>query len=136
MLHGMIRAIAMLRSMITRQWPNLRYLTGARHMPRARISYIPAVPCCSKIHALLPSSRRRLVSEVVEKPHQWFAWFASAALICGSMLASFDCYPWYSIAFMIANSSWIIVGVLWREKSLIVMNAVITVIYILGLIFK
>jgi hypothetical protein len=28
------------------------------------------------------------------------------------------------------------VGVLWRERSLIVMNAVITLIYILGLIFK
>ena len=76
------------------------------------------------------------MSEVVQKPYQWFAWFASAALICGSMLASFDCYPWYSIAFMIANTSWIVVGILWRERSLIVMNAVITLIYILGLIFK
>lgn len=76
------------------------------------------------------------MSEVTQKPYQWFAWFASAALICGSMLASFNVYPWYSVAFMVANSSWIAVGVLWRERSLIVMNAVITLIYILGLIFK
>jgi hypothetical protein len=76
------------------------------------------------------------MTAAVQKPYQWFAWFASAALICGSMLASFDIYPWYSIAFMVANTSWIIVGLLWREKSLIFMNAAITLIYIVGLIFK
>ena len=70
------------------------------------------------------------------KPHQWVAWFASAALVISSVLASFNLFPWYSIGFMIANTSWIIVGLLWRENSLIFMNAAITIIYIIGLIFK
>lgn len=71
-----------------------------------------------------------------KKPYQWLAWFASAALVLSSMLAAFNLFPWYSIGFMIANASWILVGLLWREHSLIFMNAAITAIYIIGLIFK
>ena len=71
-----------------------------------------------------------------EKPYQWLAWFASAALVLSSILASFNYFPWYSIGFMIANTSWIAVGIVWRERSLIFMNAAITLIYIIGLIFK
>jgi hypothetical protein len=37
-------------------------------------------------------------------------------------------------AFIIANSLWVIVGILWREQTLIVLNAGLTIIYILGLI--
>lgn len=72
----------------------------------------------------------------LRKPYQWMAWFASAALVISSCLASLDLFPWYSIGFMIANTSWIIVGLLWRENSLIFMNAAITIIYIIGLIAK
>jgi len=76
------------------------------------------------------------MTAVAAKPYQWLAWCATVSLICGSMLASFNIYPWYSIAFMIANTLWIVVGVLWRERSLVVMNSAITLIYIIGLIFK
>jgi len=41
----------------------------------------------------------------------------------------------YIWAFIISNSLWILVGILWKEKSLIVMNAGLTVIYIAGLLF-
>ena len=74
--------------------------------------------------------------DVVQKPYQWMAWLATATLVLGSMLASLNIYPWYSVAFIIANTMWIIVGLLWREKSLIFMNAAITVIYIVGLLLK
>jgi len=70
------------------------------------------------------------------KPHQWLAWFASAALVLSSILASFNLFPWYSLGFLVANTSWIVVGLLWRERSLIFMNAAITIIYIIGLIFR
>lgn len=70
------------------------------------------------------------------KPHQWLAWFASGALVLSSILASFNLYPWYSLGFLVANSTWIVVGLLWRERSLIFMNAAITIIYIIGLIYR
>ena len=38
-------------------------------------------------------------------------------------------------AFISANTLWVYVGWLWKEQSLIVLNAGLTIIYILGLIF-
>lgn len=73
---------------------------------------------------------------VEKKPYQWLAWFASLALVNSSVLAAFNLYPWYSIGFMIANGAWIVVGLLWRERSLVFMNAAITMIYIIGLLAR
>ena len=73
---------------------------------------------------------------VVQKPYQWLAWLATATLVLGSILASFNFYPWYSVVFAVANTMWIVVGLLWRERSLVVMNSAITLIYIVGLLFK
>jgi hypothetical protein len=36
--------------------------------------------------------------------------------------------------FIIANALWILVGYLWRENSLLWMNILLTLIYIVGLI--
>jgi hypothetical protein len=43
-------------------------------------------------------------------------------------------YPWYSYAFTFSNLGWVAIGILWKEKSLIVLNAGLTIIYIIGLI--
>ena len=70
-----------------------------------------------------------------EKPHQFLAWLATAILILAAILASFipemEYHHW---AFITANSLWVIVGVLWKEQTLIVLNAGLTIIYVLGLI--
>mgnify|MGYP001196018580 FL=1 len=70
-----------------------------------------------------------------QKPYQSIAWSATAILILAAVLASFvpelEYHHW---AFIIANSLWVIVGILWREQTLIVLNAGLTIIYILGLI--
>ena len=70
-----------------------------------------------------------------QKPYQSIAWTATAILILAAVLASFvpelEYHHW---AFIIANSLWVIVGILWREQTLIVLNASLTIIYILGLI--
>ena len=70
-----------------------------------------------------------------EKPHQSLAWLATGLLIVAAALASFvpelEYHHW---AFISANSLWVIVGILWREQTLIVLNAGLTIIYILGLI--
>ena len=70
-----------------------------------------------------------------EKPHQFLAWLATCILIFAAALASFipelEYHHW---AFILANSLWVLVGFLWREMSLIVLNAGLTIIYIFGLI--
>ena len=70
-----------------------------------------------------------------QKPYQSIAWTATAILILAAILASFvpelEYHHW---AFISANSLWVIVGIVWREQTLIVLNAGLTIIYILGLI--
>ena len=55
-----------------------------------------------------------------QKPYQSIAWTATAILILAAILASFvpelEYHHW---AFISANSLWVIVGILWREQTLI-----------------
>jgi hypothetical protein len=37
-------------------------------------------------------------------------------------------------AFISANTIWIVVGLLWKEQTVVVLNTGLTLIYILGLI--
>ena len=71
-----------------------------------------------------------------EKPYQSIAWLATGILIIAAALASFvpelEYHHW---AFISANTLWVIVGVLWKEQTVIVLNAGLTLIYILGLLF-
>ena len=71
-----------------------------------------------------------------EKPYQFLAWIATTILISAAALASFvpelEYHHW---AFISANTLWVLVGILWREQTLIILNAGLTIIYILGLIF-
>jgi len=69
------------------------------------------------------------------KPYQKLAWLGTAILLLAATLAAFNFYPMYVFLFCIANSIWVAVGVLWKEKSLIVLNAGLTFIYLLGLFF-
>ena len=70
-----------------------------------------------------------------EKPYQFLAWTATAILIFAAILASFvPALEYHHWAFILANSLWVIVGFLWREMTLIVLNAGLTIIYIFGLI--
>ena len=70
-----------------------------------------------------------------EKPFQFIAWIATGILIIAAILASFvpelEYHHW---AFISANTLWVIVGMLWKEQTLIVLNAGLTIIYIFGLI--
>ena len=68
------------------------------------------------------------------KPYQWLAWTGTTILLIAATMAAFNMYPYYSYAFTVANGIWVAVGVLWKEKSLIILNAGLTIIYIIGLI--
>ena len=70
-----------------------------------------------------------------EKPYQFLAWTATAILILAAILASFiPSLEYHHWAFIIANSLWVVVGLLWKEMTLVVLNAGLTIIYILGLV--
>lgn len=71
----------------------------------------------------------------MKKPYQWLAWISTASLLAAAALAAFNIYPLYVFAFIISNTLWTIVGFLWKENSLIVMNSGLTAIYIIGLLF-
>ena len=70
------------------------------------------------------------------KPHQWLAWLGTALIILGATLAAFNVYPAYVVVFIFGNAVWAIAGWLWKEQSLVVLNVVITLIYVIGLFFK
>ena len=69
------------------------------------------------------------------KPYQPLAWIGTVVLIIAATLAAFNLYPWYVYLFCLANGIWVMIGVLWRENSLIVLNSGLTLIYFAGLIF-
>jgi hypothetical protein len=71
---------------------------------------------------------------MVVKPYQWLAWFSTACLLVAATMAAFNIYPYYIWAFIISNSLWVLIGILWKEKSLVVLNAGLTIIYIAGLL--
>ena len=70
-----------------------------------------------------------------EKPYQSLAWIATGILIIAASLARFvpelEYHHW---AFISANTIWIVVGLLWKEQTVVVLNTGLTLIYILGLI--
>ena len=70
-----------------------------------------------------------------EKPYQFLAWIATSILILAAVLASFvPALEYHHWAFIVANLLWVFVGFLWKEMTLIILNAGLTLIYILGLI--
>ena len=72
---------------------------------------------------------------VEQKPYQWVAWLATATLVIAASLASFVpemyLHHWF---FIVANTLWILVGYLWRENSVLLMNVLLTLIYFVGLV--
>ena len=70
-----------------------------------------------------------------EKPYQSLAWIATALLILAACLASFvPELEYHHCAFISANSLWVVVGILWKEQTVWIMNTGLTMIYILGLL--
>jgi len=70
-----------------------------------------------------------------KKPYQWLAWLATLALVSAASLASFvPEWYWHHWAFILGNALWVVVGYLWRENSLLWLNIMLTLIYIIGLI--
>mgnify|MGYP000155937376 CR=1 FL=1 len=70
-----------------------------------------------------------------KKPYQSLAWFSTLSILIGALIASLApelyLHHWF---FIVANSLWILVGYLWRENSVLLMNILLTLIYFVGLV--
>ncbi len=62
---------------------------------------------------------------------KWLATFASLALV---YLTSHDFIPYNKYMGLVAASLWCWLGVLWREPSMYITNAIFATIYISGLL--
>ena len=66
----------------------------------------------------------------------YLKWTATAFICLGALLISLDIYPLGPIVSLIGTAIWLVVSVMWRERSLIIVNTVVLIIYSVGLISK
>ena len=65
----------------------------------------------------------------------WYIkWVATAFVIFGAALNSFDIEPYNIACLMVGTSLWLVVGLLWVDRALIVVNASILAIYLAGIL--
>ena len=65
-----------------------------------------------------------------------FEWSSTIILLCGAALTSLNIYPANVFLSLIGNLGWLVVSIIWRKPSLIVIQLVISVIYVAGLVDK
>ena len=63
----------------------------------------------------------------------WFEWACTIVLLAGVGLTSLNIFPLNIWFLLLGNVGWIVLGIIWRKVSLIVLQTVITIIYIAGL---
>ena len=69
------------------------------------------------------------------KTTDWYIkWFSSIVLIIGMMFTANNIYPLNLLFHVIGLIGWIIVCVMWNDRSLILVNAIGLTIYINGMI--
>jgi len=65
----------------------------------------------------------------------WYIkWVSSIILIIGMVLASNNLYPWNILVQCIGICGWLVVALMWNDRSLIIVNAVGLAILMNGLI--
>ena len=66
----------------------------------------------------------------------FFEWGSTLILLAGATLTSLNIYPMNVFLSLAGNLGWLVVSLMWRKPSLIVIQLVISVIYIAGMIDK
>lgn len=71
----------------------------------------------------------------LNKPWQfWFEWTCTALLIFGVVLTSFNIYPLNLYVLLVGNAVWMVLAWIWKKYSLLVVQTVITLIYVVGIV--
>ena len=64
----------------------------------------------------------------------WIEWISTVVLIVGVALTAYNVYPLNVYVSFLGNFGWVIVGLLWKKWSLIIIQIIISIIYIGGLL--
>ena len=63
-------------------------------------------------------------------------WLSTALVIIGAILTAWNVYPTNIMFQFVGNVGWFVVGYMWRKWSLMTIQAIVSAIYIAGLISK
>ena len=66
----------------------------------------------------------------------YLKWLATVVCIVGAIFTSLNSYPLGPALLNLGALIWLVVAIMWREWSLIVINATMLLIYSIGLIVK
>ena len=65
----------------------------------------------------------------------WYIkWVSSILLIIAMVLTSANVHPWNLYPAILGMTGWLIVGILWHDRALIILNAVSVAIYATGIV--
>ena len=65
----------------------------------------------------------------------WYIkWASSVLLIIAMVLTSANIHPWNLYPAIVGMTGWLIVGLLWHDRALIVLNAISVAIYLTGIV--
>ena len=66
----------------------------------------------------------------------WYIkWFASIVLIIGAATTAMNMYPYNMYFQFVGITGWLIVGIMWKDWALIVVNVVGSLILLFGIIY-
>lgn len=65
---------------------------------------------------------------------KWIEWIATVFFLASVVLTSLNDYPLYLYVSLLTNVLWLLVGIVWRKWSLIIVEAIVCVTYMIGII--
>ena len=76
-----------------------------------------------------------MVHEKISMGLDWYIkWFASIVLIIGAAVTALDMYPYNMYFQFVGITGWLIVGIMWKDWALIVVNTIGSLILFAGII--
>ena len=75
-----------------------------------------------------------MVHGEVHRLDWYIKWFASIVLIIGAAVTALDMYPYNMYFQFVGITGWLIVGIMWKDWALIVVNSIGALILFVGII--
>ena len=71
----------------------------------------------------------------MNKRLEWcMEWGSTALLLVGVALTSLNIFPLNLWVCLAANAGWTVMGIIWKKWSLLIVQGVVSAIYIIGMI--
>jgi hypothetical protein len=68
------------------------------------------------------------------KAKLYIEWVATVSFLISVALTSLNYYPEYLYASLLTNLLWLLVGIIWKKWSLIIVEAVVCIMYAVGIV--